>query len=407
MNGAGQPSGSPGSSHGSLHGSSPVSGDGGAGAIQRLRETLTSLSDADRFAALSTVFAELSEQSRGGASAGQLESMTRRLKQLQQENASLSDELATTRADLAHHATQWESEQSRSREIQKVIDEQRSRLATLQEQNDNLEIQLVTRNNELHNIQTENERLLLQSQRAELAADDRSKVYGLEESKMELASQIESIKRELEKLREDKNREIDTLKAALEDAKRQTMTGADALLATLWQRLAACKPPLVEGHVTPDIPSAERTFDAVYYLAKLAHDIDEDTRVFLSKYTQHESPLREPWETYAARPLVREAIKATLAPGGTALAPLRLRLNLLHSWVSAATIANDSAMESIASELHAQLMGPEVAGSDMNIKVKDYVRGDGHYKFMESMRRYRDRKMAEVYARGSQRGAEE
>jgi hypothetical protein len=238
-----------------------------------------------------------------------------------------------------------------------------------------------------------------------MAAGDLSRVIELEESKMELASQIESIKREMERLREDKNREIEDLRKALDAAERATMQGADALLSKLWQRLAQLKPALVEGHVTPDVLTAERVFDAVFFLTEFSNAIDEEVRVFLSKYTNHESPLREPWNAYAARGTVRESVQKALAPGSGAIDPLRVRLNLLHLWVSAVTAANDSAIESIGSELKDQLLGAEVVGADQNVTVKNYYRQGLHNTFMDSMRRYRNKKMADIYAVGKDRGA--
>jgi len=75
-------------------------------------------------------------------------------------------------------------------------------------------------------------------------------------------------------------------------------------------------------------------------------------------------------------------------------------LRVLQQWCEAAMVGCDSAIESIASELHTHLMGPGGVGSDPGRKIKDFLRDDGHYVFLEHMRELRSLKLAETYGRG-------
>ena len=60
----------------------------------------------------------------------------------------------------------------------------------------------------------------------------------------------------------------------------------------------------------------------------------------------------------------------------------------------------DSAIESVASELHSHLMGEVGAGSDANRKIRDYLRDDGHELFLQHIKELRSQKLAEAFGRG-------
>ncbi len=331
-----------------------------------------------------------------------LESLSRRVSSLTEEKAMLEDTVATTRADLKSHVAQLDAERGRVGEMQRVLDEQRTRLTTSQTRVGELEAELVAKNHEIFTIQSESDQKLLEAQRAAMSGADAEKVRALEERQMELSSRAAALREELEELRKSKNEEIERLRAELRDAQAGAASSADVLMEELWRALAESKPSVAEGHARPTRASFDRLVESFGYLVKFADELESDLRVFLSKYTKHSPTLKTPWDVYAKRDEVYKEIEAILDPQtGTPAAPLLMRLNMLKAWIHAAAVANDVAIESIASELQSKLMGDDVAGGDPNYKVRDFTRSDGHELFMQAIRDLRDARMAEVYARGT------
>jgi hypothetical protein len=373
--------------------------------LEPLKTALASADEATRYGVLSSLFSELAERAVVDATklqSGRLEELSRKLSILAEEKAAINDMVVTTKADLSSRQIQLDGERARAAELERVINDQRARLETVQQQLRDRESELVARNAEVYEARAETDKRLLQAQRAELKASDQSKLHALEASRMELSSRAESLRAELEQLRAEKNEEIDRLKAELRAAQSGASESGGELLAELWQRLASEKPPLVEGHIPPNVHSGERLFDSFVHFVRFVDAMEGDVRVFLSKYTKHNDALKVPWEVYAKSAEVYKTVQEMLDPrGGKPVGPLRMRLKMLNAWIHAAAVANDSAIESIASELQSHLMGEEGVGSDPNFKIKDYVRKDGHYLFMEHMRRMRDQAMADVYARGT------
>ncbi|MHC4092856.1 MAG: hypothetical protein ACYSVY_21710, partial [Planctomycetota bacterium] len=300
-----------------------------------------------------------------------------------------------------HRAKQAEAEEARAGELQRGVDEQRERLQSLQKQVADLESQEVSKNGELHRLEVESERLTLALQRSERDGSGQDRVDSLEQKNRELNSELGAVRAELDQLRGDKDAQIERAKEDIQRARVGASGGGDAVLRTLWQRLASAKPPLAPGHLQPNVQAAERMVDAFVELVRFVDDFDKSMRVFLGKYTKHHPSVKVPWDVYAKRDDVRKSAEQTVAPqGGKPVGLLKMRLRVLYSWTQAAMIGCDSAIESIASELQSHLMSSVGAGSDPNRKIKEYLREDGHELFLQHIRELRSQKLAETYGRG-------
>ena len=374
--------------------------------LKPLRSALTKVDESERFRLLASLLVDLADQVRSGGDGRttpeQVEALTRKLQALNEEKASLQDTLATTRADLDHRAKQTEAEQARAVKLQGVVDDQRTRLESLQKQNGDLEAQVVAKNTELHRAQNEVDNLQLKLQRAEQASAGRERIDSLERTSQETNAELNEARERMEELREAKDAEIEKLKDELRRSEAGSSQSADAMLAALWQRLAAAKPALAAGHVPPSSQSAERLVDAFIELVRFVTDLDESLGVFLAKYTKHHPSVKVPWDVYVKRDNVPKTVEQTIAPqGGRPVGVLKMRLRVLYSWVYAAMIANDSALESIAAELRGHLMGSVGTGSDPNQKVRDYIRNqNGPELFEEHMKKRRSENLAEAFGRG-------
>ncbi len=374
--------------------------------LQPIRAALVQADETDRYRLLASVLMEMAELSaadngRGGASAEQLEGLTKRVQALGEEKATLNDALATTRADLAHRAKQEEAERARAEELQHVVEDQRARLEKIQQEHTDLEAELVARNAEVHRHEVENDRLLLQLQRAERDSGNIVQIEKAEGKTSGLAAELNQVREEYEQLRIDKDAEIERYKEQLVQVKAGASEGADTMLAEMWDRLARAKPSLAPGHVPPNKQAAERLVDAFCELVRFVDDFDKGMRVFLGQYTRHHPSVKVPWDVYARRDDVYTTAKQTVAPqGGKPVGLLKMRLRVLYSWGYAAMLGCDSAIESVASELHSHLMGEVGAGSDANRKIRDYLRDDGHELFLQHIKELRSQKLAEAFGRG-------
>jgi hypothetical protein len=369
-----------------------------------LRNALVQASESDRCHLLAKLFHELSRLTDAGLSSGsvdeRLRSATRKLQAAGELRASLEDRLATTQADLALSRTQLEAEQVRANQQQQIIADQRARLDSLQKDRTQLDAELVAKNAALHRLESENEKLTLQLQRSAAQGGDTSRRDRLETEKRDLLVELEKARNALAQVRTDKDAEIEKHKGDLTRTRAAQAVEADAMLAQLWERLARVRPSFVEGHVPPNLAAAERLVDGYIELARYADETDKSLRVFLEKYTKHHQSVRVPWEVYAKREDVLETVRQTLAvKGGGPVGLLKMRLRVLHSWLQAALIGSDSAAESIASELEFHLRGPLGTASDPNRKIRDFLRDDGHYLFMEHIRELRSQRLAETFGR--------
>ncbi len=364
---------------------------------------LAAAGESERYRMLAGLLSELADAGADGrprGPSGELDALARKVQALGEEKASLRDRCAAFKADLDHRTAQLEAEQARGQDLQLLNEEQRARLDSLQKQIGDIEAQLVAKNAELHKAHVEHDKELLEAQRAGLQQDDRSKLDRLQASKRELSREVEAIRSEMDQLRSDKDAQIAHLNDEIASARSQTGDAEVIPFAELWARLAAVKPPLVDGKVQPTEQCAQRLVDAFVELVRFVDDFDKLIRPFLSKYTKHHQPVKVPWDVYARRDDTLKTIQQTLdVVRGKPIGVVKIRLRGLYAWTEAAMIACDAAIESLASELHPFLMGPHGAGSDPNRTIRDFLRGDGHELFLQHVRELRGTKLAEAFGR--------
>lgn len=389
-------------------GDHPPNGSGtpGSDLLGPLGSALLKLPEPERFRLLGSFLVDLAARQEAGArpAAGpEAEALSKKLQRLGEEKALLEDALAAAKADLSHRSKQLEAEQQRSTELERIVNDQRTRLQAAQKQAVELEGQLVAKNEQLYQAENQVEQLTVRVQRAQLAADDRSRVDEVEAGRRELIVQLEELRAAHEKLRLDKDAVIEGLKEEL--AAAQTETGgaraAEAVLTALWERLARAKPALAPGGVCPAVPAVERLFDALIELSRFAHDFDQAMRPFLGSFVKHNPLLARPWDVYARSPGLHDVVREVIdIEHGKPAGVLKMRLLGLQRWTLAAIIASDTTLESIAHELEEQLRGSVGLGADPNRRVKDYLRDDGQHLFHEHMRELRGQKLAEAYTHG-------
>ncbi len=370
-----------------------------------LRDALSKADEPERYRLLADLIGGLAESSRrdnGRAQSDQLAAVHKRAQELEKRRADLEDTLRSTQADLQFREKQQEAEKARAEELQAVLGNQRTRMESLEKQNAELEAEVTRLNNDLHRAESDRDTLQLKVQRSEISAGDSSRFDSLEDQKSELRQEIAALKEEMNRFRDDKNREIERLEAELRESKGSASGGADALLLSMWQRLAGINPQLVkEPHVQPTTQAAERLIDAFAEMAAFVHKSDQDMRVFLNKYTKHSETLRAPWSVYADRDDLFQIIQQTIAQTqGKHVGVLKMKLKMCRNWAFSAMVSNDSTMESIASELQAHLLGEFGAGVNPKCTIKEYVKNSGHESFLEHALRLRGHKLEEVYGYG-------
>lgn len=369
-----------------------------------LGAALLKLPEPERFRVLGDFLVELADkQEAAGRAPGapDLDGLSKRLQRLGEEKAQLDDALAATKADLALRAKQLEAEQQRSQEMERILGEQRTRLQASQKELGELEAQLIARGKQLHDAENQVEQLNVRLQRAELKAGDSARVDALEEGKRGLSVQVEQLRKELDRLRAEKDAAIEKLKAEALSARASSGAGGDALLVSLWERLAQAKPPLAPGGVHPNEATAQRLVDALIELARFVNDFDQTLRPFLTSFVRHIPTLARPWDAYVRSPGLHDVVREIIdIERGKPAGVLKMRLLGLQRWALAAIISSDTAIESIAHELEQHLRGPVGMESDPNRRLRDYIRDDGHHLFHQQMRELRNQKLAEAYTHG-------
>lgn len=376
--------------------------------VSTLRTALGNEDEAARNRLLGELFAVMADAYRGGTTRNdeaeaQLSQLAKKTQDLEKREADLQDQLRTVQADLVHRTSQLEAEKKRAEELQTVNASQRSRIETMQAEATRLESELVNRNHDVHRIEQERESLQVKLQRAELASGDTGQCDNLEEDKRRLQADIAELTSRMEQLRKDKDEEIEALKADRTGLQQQTAHGGDALLASMWERLAAAKPAWVpDPGVNPTPQAAERLIDAFIELASFAHRIDQDMRPNLDGFTQSNDEIRKLWNVYKQQCDVAQSIRQTVAAsGGKHVGGLKMALRVCRNWMFAALVSSDSSIEWLAEELRTHLLGPAGAGSNPKATIKDYIRDSGPEQFLENMRRLRGDKLADVYGRGA------
>ena len=379
------------------------SGAEGGDTVEPISQALLGLGVSERFRLLGTLFERLAVDAARGAAGerdDQLSAISKRLQSLGEERASLEDMLASAQADLAQRTSLLEAEQTRAAQQDRIIQEQRVRIDDLLNERREMEAKLVERAATIHDVERDHEQLLVRLQRAESRAADQSRVDLAESGRRDVAEELRDMQERFEQLRIDKETDIEALKGELNRARSLASQSADVVLAALWDTLARAKPSLVEGHVAPNAQAAERLAEGYVEVVHFADNFDKSMCVFLDKYTKHSASVKVPWGVYAKSDDVLETARKTLAvKGGRPVALLKMRLRMLSTWAQAAMIGADSAIESIASELEAHLRGEQGTQADPNRKIKDYLREDGHYLFMERVRELRSQRLAETFGR--------
>jgi len=381
----------------------PSSSGSDNGPVDSVSNALMGLGPSERFRLLGALFERLAIEASHGAAGErneQLSALSKRLQSLGEERARVEDLLASTKADLVQRTSLLEAEQVRAAQQDRIIQEQRARIDDLLSERGVMEARLVERAAAVHQLERDNEELLVRAQRAESRAADQSRVELAESGRRDAHAEIRDMRERYEQLRLDKETEIETLKAELNRAKTSASQSADAVLTGLWDKLARAKPALVEGHVAPTAQAAEQLAEGFIEVVHFADNFDKSMCVFLDKYTKHAESVKVPWGVYAKSDDVLGTARKTLAvKGGRPVALLKMRLRMLSSWAPAAMIGADSAIESIASELETHLRGEQGMQADPNRKIKDYLREDGHYLFMERIRELRSQRLAETFGR--------
>lgn len=384
-----------------------VSSAVGAQILKPLRAALQGADEPQRYRVLSFLFGELASDSallgngRGGQSSEQLEAAQKRITLLEEEKASVEDRLRVVDSELRDKSAQLTSKIQHEADLEEVIHDHQSRNNSLKEKIAQLDAELVARNSELHKAEVRIEGLQLKGQRADLVSSDTSKVDTLEQARIGLGKELETIRGDMDQLRSDKDAEIAALQQKLAGTEASSAEGGEEVLRELWERLAKATPSLAEGNSHPNLQAAHRLADATVELAKFVDDFDKNMRVFIDRYTKPVDSVKVPWQAYAnGGELIDFCRRTVAAQGGRPVGPLKMRLRLFYSWMYAAMIGCDAAIESIESELQQHLLGPDGTGANPNATIRDYIRSDGPPKFAEQMKRIRGQRLAETYGRG-------
>lgn len=379
----------------------------GAQILEPLRAALQGADEPQRYRLLSFLFGELAGDSalhgngRGGQTSEKIDAAQKRIALLEEEKASIEDRLRVVNSELRDKDTQLTSKIQHETELEEVIQGHRTRNDSHKEKIAQLDAELVARNSELHQAEVKIEELQLMGQRSDLASSDTSKVDSLEQSRIELGKELDKIRGDMAQLRSDKEAEIAGLQQKLASTQASSSEGGDEMLRELWERLAKAQPSLAEGNSHPNLQAAHRLADATVELAKFVDDFDKSMRVFIDRYTNPVDSVKVPWQAYAkGGELIDFCRRTVAAQGGRPVGPLKMRLRLFYSWMNAAMIGCDAAIESIDYELQQHLLGPDGAGANPNATIRDYIRGDGPPKFAEQMKRIRGQRLAETYGRG-------
>jgi|GEM_PF-2146940 len=369
-----------------------------------LLAALTGADEATKFRVISDLLAGIADQasqeaSRPGASE-EIESLSRRVKEQAEQQATLNDRIRTLQVELDQRDAHLGSERSRAEKFKSIADEQTSRMEGLQARTKELETLLDARNKEIHKANVETESLTLQLQRSDAKAHDQSKVSRADEKILALEGENARLREQIEQLRKDKNSELERVGEDLAAARVAVAAKQDIDFPALWSRLAACKPPLVEGHLETNVKAGERLVDSYIELVKFVDDFDKLMRPFLSRYASARPRLRAVWEAYARGTGLRDTIQQIIVPeGGRPTGILRNQLRALYKWTEAAIWGCEAAIESIGSEMPTFMRSKEAygMGSDSTRKISEFILENGPDAFSDHMKGIRSAKIAQFF----------
>lgn len=370
-------------------------------ALEHVAKSLSAGSEADRHRALRFFVGALGratgiDDGRGTGEGVELEALSKRARVLQEEVASLRDHGAALAADLDHRIAQLQAEQKRSTEFEKLAGEQRERLVGSQREITNLEDRLRVRTEELGKTQRENDDLTLKGQRLAMQKDQMGEIERISRELRGKSEENQALRAASEQLRVDKDAEIERLKEKLGITVKKAAGESTVNFVEVWGRLASSK--LVEGHLQPTQPCAERMADLLVVLVRIVDEFDKMMRPFLTKYTEKSALLRMPWNNYAKGPSIPETVHEVLAPsGGKPVGVVNARLRFMYKAASAAVVASDATFESIGPELHSFLLGSTGTPLDPTRTVRQFLRADGHELFLQHMRQFRIGKLEPAF----------
>lgn len=370
-----------------------------------MRAMFAAVEEPERRSLLASLMADLGTDRAAGhdraATAEQVDVLAKKLVAVEKQKAELEDAVRVARSDLLRRDKHWEAEQARGEELQKVVESQRTRIDAMQKELSLLETQLVARNNELHQAELKIEELTVTGQRADRSSVDQARLEELERGRVELAQEVERVRAQMDRLRQDKDAEIARLQEEHRGREAKTAEHGEDLMGKVWQRLAAAKPPLVEGHLQPNPQVAERLADSYIALVKLLWEFDKSMRLFLGRCAKDSPSLRVQWEAYDRKDDFHQFARKALAPtGGIPVGSLRSRLGLFYEFVYDATVASDAVLESVESALEDHLKEYCNSAGDPNRKIRDFVKTDeGPGKFAQQLRELRSSKIAEIFGR--------
>ncbi len=370
--------------------------------LEALKKSLSEPDESKRDTLLADVLRDFakttSTEPSSDASNDQMESISRKVRSLDEANATLRDRLTALQADFDQSNLQLDAEKKRAFDLERLRDEQSERIKTIQVESENFDSTLEARNREIHEAQLENDQLLLKLQRAELAQADTSRLDRAVDGRRELTADVEELRAELVELRESKDAKIAELNKAISEGGVQA-GGVDGVGFTeVWRELARTKPPLVSSPEAPTLQAGQRAMQVLIELLRFVDDVDQLVRPFVGKYTRDYQAIQVPWDVYAKGDGMRTVARTALHPvSGKPAGVVKVRLRGLFSWLEATLIAADVTLESVAPELHAYAMGQGGAADDPNRKVKDFLREDGHELFQQHMRQLCGRKLAEAF----------
>lgn len=377
-------------------------------AIEPIRILLSKAPEHQRYRLLAELLKDMADRSasasdgRDAALTEQVRQLSKKVQEVQRENANLQDQVRTLQADLVRRTKQVEAEELRGQELTTSIEEHRRQRDEMQREIDELQTQLTARSQDLYQVESERDDLRLRMQRAEMKAGDRSTLDAVEDKSRDYMRQITELQERMESQRAEKDSVIKELQAQILSRSGDRAVAGEAMLMKLWDRLAQAKPAsMAQGGVQPSFQAAENLVDCFIDLSQFVHKFDQDMRVFLNRYTRHHQAMSRQWQVYAAREDFLQTIQQTVTPQNPKqVGVVRLRLKAFHKFCFAAMVSTDAVIESIASELQAHLLSDVGAGGDANAKIRDYIRNDAHELFMDHMKKLRSEKMAEVFVRG-------
>jgi len=377
------------------------------GELRPLIQRLVESGENDRYRMLAQVLSDLAGRPSAADGrfielTGQVETYSKKVRRLDEERALLTHEVDSLKADLAQQRKLLETEQARSQELSRINQSLKSRQESVQKERDELEERVVAQNTQLLRAESETESLKIKLDRALASAGDMSRVTKLEQEKNQLAQKNVEEEAERERFRVEKEAEIARLKAALRNAQEGDGQNSERLLASLWARLQATKPPFLQPPIPmPTLPAAERLVDAFVELVRFAAALDDSTTMFFKEYVRRDKELKDIWDDYQGLTGVDETARLVIAPtGGKPANFLRIRLGRLKNLSVSAMFGADLALAHLPELISKVLRGPMGTATDKERKIRVFLQEGGHEAVADEARNLMSEKIRESISGG-------